>query len=108
MNGWLIILALFATYRLTRMVTSDYVAEPLRTWAEKKWGKQSKRAYLLTCNWCFSMWVCPWPSMVAVWWPTNRVVWWTLIALSASAATGLIATQQTYVERTTPDEPEES
>jgi hypothetical protein len=51
------ILAL-ATYRLTRLVTTDTVFERVR---EKVWKKfpphKGGIGYLITCNWCASIWV---------------------------------------------------
>lgn len=47
-----------ATYRLTRLVTTDTIFEALR---ERFWGKyppqSSKLGYLITCDWCTSVWV---------------------------------------------------
>lgn len=104
MNGWLIVLTLVAVYRLTRLVTSDYIAEPIRKWAERRWGTESKRAYLLTCNWCLSIYVAPAVAVPVVLWPSNRIVWAVVLSLTASAVAGLIATMQTYYEQITPEE----
>lgn len=47
-----------ATYRLTRLVTTDTIFEALR---ERFWDKyppqSSKLGYLITCDWCTSIWV---------------------------------------------------
>lgn len=47
-----------ATYRLTRLVTTDTIFETLR---ERFWKKHppqsSKLGYLITCDWCMSIWV---------------------------------------------------
>lgn len=104
MTGWLIVLVVVACYRLTRLVTSDYIAEPVRLWAERRWGEKSKRAYLVTCNWCLSIYIAPCVTVPAVLWPTNRIVWAVLLGLTASATAGLVATWQTYVESTTPED----
>jgi len=70
---WLVALASLAAYRVTRLVTSDKITEPiferLRWWFERRWnanhaedGSQtdwnSKWAYLLSCPWCLGFWVC--------------------------------------------------
>jgi len=47
--------------------------------------------YLATCDWCLSIWVAPIPSALAVLFPENRLLLVALVALSASALTGLIA-----------------
>lgn len=46
-----------ATYRLTRLITTDEITAPLR---EAVWDRyppeSSKIGYVLTCNWCTSIW----------------------------------------------------
>ena len=47
-----------AIYRLTRLVTTDTILERVR---EKVWKKfpphKNGIGYLITCNWCTSIWV---------------------------------------------------
>lgn len=47
-----------ATYRLTRLVTTDTIFERVR---EKVWKRfpphKGGIGYLITCNWCASIWV---------------------------------------------------
>jgi hypothetical protein len=68
---WLVALASLAAYRVTRLVTSDKITEPiferLRWWLENRWLVEhesgsdtewnSKLAYLLSCPWCLGFWV---------------------------------------------------
>jgi hypothetical protein len=51
------VLALGAVLRVTRFLNADVLAEPLRSAVERKWGDDSKPAYLMTCPWCASIWV---------------------------------------------------
>ena len=52
-----VILAL-ATYRITRLVTRDVITEGFRNWFWKKFPPESKKlGYLITCEWCLSIWV---------------------------------------------------
>jgi hypothetical protein len=46
------------TYRLTRLITRDTILESARNkiW-EKRPPHKSKIGYLLTCEWCMSIWV---------------------------------------------------
>jgi hypothetical protein len=47
-----------ATYRLTRLITRDVIMDGFRNWFWKKWSpEKSKLGYLLTCEWCLSIWV---------------------------------------------------
>lgn len=106
-SGWLIVLTFMATFRVARLVTSDYITRPIRRAARRRLGKTSKRYYLLTCNWCISVWASAGVAVPVVLWPSNRAVWCVLLALSASAATGLIATVADYYGAITPPEPDE-
>jgi hypothetical protein len=51
-----------ATARLTRLVTDDEIARPIRdavmAWAEKPGagGLRKRAGYLVDCPWCVSMW----------------------------------------------------
>jgi hypothetical protein len=77
---WLVALATFAAYRVTRIVTTDKIGEPffepIRLRLEARWirkhagddenlahlyGKStewnSKLAFLLSCVWCLGFWV---------------------------------------------------
>ena len=87
---WLTLaLVALATYRLTRLVTADRITDRLRDWCQ---GRGEMLAYLSGCDWCLSIWVAPWPSVAVVLWPDNRAVYAVLLALTASALTGLLAT----------------
>lgn len=89
--SWLLaVLAIGATYRITRLITADYIAAPVREWIVRRFG-EGKLAYLSSCDWCLSFWFGWPPAVLAVWWPTNRVVWLILLALTASTLVGLIA-----------------
>ena len=86
---WLTLaLVALATYRLTRLVTADRITDRLRDWCQ---GRGDFLAYLSTCDWCLSVWIAPWPAVAVVVWPDSRIVLAVLLALSASALTGLLA-----------------
>lgn len=84
----LIVLVVLSTYRLTRLVTADRILQAPRAWIVRR---SQRLGYLVTCDWCFSIWVAPGPVAVATIWPESRVVWAILIGLSASALTGLLS-----------------
>lgn len=52
-----LLIALGTTARLTRLVVADILTAPLRARATSRFGVDSKRAYLLSCAWCSSIWV---------------------------------------------------
>lgn len=101
MHWLLVLLVIGATFRLTRLVTTDRVTLRVR---EAIWTRDVDRgkvdeegkadgalSYLVDCPWCVSMYLAWPPAVAAVWWPENRGVWLVLAALTASAATGLLA-----------------
>ena len=54
---FLFLLICLATARLTRLVTVDEIFEPVRSRIWKKYPPEStKIGYLMTCDWCTSMW----------------------------------------------------
>lgn len=88
MTPLLVTLVALSTYRLTRLVTADRITQRLR---EAVIARGEMIGYLATCDWCLSIWVAPIPSVLAVAYPENRLLLAGLLALSASALTGLIA-----------------
>jgi len=87
MNVLVLILAVLATYRLTRLVTADKISANFRSWVDSRW---ERIGYLVECDWCLSIWFAPLPATAVVLWPDNRVVLIGLTALSLSALTGFI------------------
>ena len=80
-----VILAL-AVYRLTRLVTTDVIFNKYR---EKIWAKypieKEGIGYLITCDWCTSIWVS---SLVVCMYkiaPDIAIAVWGVFALSAVA-----------------------
>lgn len=76
-----VVLAL-AVYRLTVLVTKDYIAEPVRVFLRRQ-GRHGE--YLSSCPWCCSFWmgvvVVPLTLAVGWWWEVDLV-----FACSAVAA----------------------
>ena len=88
MNWLIVLLVVVATYRLTRVFTADRIMDRFRAWAERT---NSTIGYLITCDWCLSIWLAPIPTALVIVFPGNRLVVGGLLALSASAGTGLIS-----------------
>ena len=89
---WLVaVLAILTVARLTRLVTADYVTAPIRDRLVARWGEDAKRSYLVTCDYCASIYVAVPVSIVAVLWGDNRVILIGLLALAASFVAGLTA-----------------
>lgn len=86
-------LILLATARLTRLVTGDQITERPRVWLTLKLEGHPQLQYLLHCPWCASMYV---GAVVAgAWWAWGDTMWLMMVyaALSASYATGFLASK---------------
>lgn len=83
-------LAALATVRGTRFITQDYLAGDLRNRIVRKFGEESKIAYLFHCWACASIWV---GGLVAFWMCVFVTPWWTwpLQVAAYSELTVLIA-----------------
>lgn len=92
----LFVLAVLATARLTRLVTADKIAEPVRARIERRFGppEQSKFMYLITCDWCASFWIAVPVAVAAVMAGDTAVVQIGLLALAASQVTGMFAANE--------------
>ena len=88
MNAMWVIIAMLATYRLTRLVTADRITQGLRGWVvdRSEWA-----GYLVTCDWCLSVWIAPGPAVAVVAYGDVRAVQAVLVGLALSAATGLLS-----------------
>ncbi len=84
---WLVLGAL-ACYRLTRLVTADQITLPLRTWVL---DRSTWFGYLVTCDWCLSIWIAPWITAGIMFHGEHLFVQAPIVALSVSAITGLLS-----------------
>lgn len=82
-----VILAL-ATYRITRLLTRDVIAEPIRIRVWKKHPPESsKLGYLFTCEWCMSIWTA---SLIYGCFIITSVTVIVVVPLALSAVAGLL------------------
>lgn len=80
-----IVLLVGAVIRLTRLITSDLLLEPLRCWVERRAG--IRVGYMVRCDWCISVWVA-FVVFVAGWYAPDTFVLLVSGALFASLITG--------------------
>jgi len=99
-----VLAGLFATARLTRLLSADRVLLPLRAAIVRRFGPSSALGYLVHCRWCVSMYMAP-PVAAAVLWLTfalapdvadalawpHRIALGALLALAYSHGTALLA-----------------
>ncbi len=88
---WLLVA--LATYRLTRLVTTDTLTAPAREWVQARYDRLG---YLVGCDWCSSMWLAPGPVLLGVLAPDSA---WTLVLLGIPAASAIVGIMATLVGR---------
>jgi hypothetical protein len=82
--------------RLTRLICTDKITEPLRNAAARRLPERSLLLYLLFCRWCMSVWIAV--PVAAMWWAASPAPrwsgqWWLdvpTVALALSHITGLL------------------
>ena len=94
-DALLFILTALSTYRLTRLFTADRILQAPRAWVVRR---SRWLGYLVTCDWCLSIWLAPAPTALAILYPEERITWAILIALSASALVGLLSMIETRLD----------
>ena len=83
-----------ASYRLTMLVTSDTITEPLRARAValvEQRRSTEKLAAGLECPWCAGLWVAVPATAATLAWSHRRAWWLAAGSLAASAVTGIVS-----------------
>lgn len=90
MDALTLIAAALATARITRLITSDTITEPLRVRIIRRLNAEGKLAYLIVCDWCASVYVGA--AVSASWWVWGDTKAWlaVVLALSFSYAAGFL------------------
>lgn len=100
----IVLAGLFATARLTRLLSKDRIAAGVRRAIVARFGPSSSLGYLVHCRWCVSMYFAPLAAAAVLWlllalvpdladvlhWP-HRIVLGALLALAYSHLTALLA-----------------
>lgn len=90
------ILAALTCYRLTRLITADEITRPIR---EAAFNQSRFLGYLVSCDWCLSIWIAPFIATPLVVWPDNRLIFTVLLGLALSAVTGLLSVIENRLDR---------
>lgn len=85
------ILLSLATYRLTRLVLLDEIAEPLRERIWKRFPPHTKFGYLFTCFWCFGFWASI--LVVVLYLLVPPIAYVVSLVLSISAVVGIVSSR---------------
>lgn len=96
--------------RATRFLMRDYLAEPIRERVDRKFGPDSKVSYLMSCDWCMSMWTAAAVAPIAYAASrhrarTGRPAWWYVIPATALTLSHMYAVTRPALDPD--DEPEE-
>lgn len=98
LNVTTLLLAMLATARLTRMVTTDRIFLAPRAWALRglirRYGEDSLPPYLLTCDWCVSVYTGG--AVAAAWVLAGETLGFQapVAALALSYAAGFLASKE--------------
>jgi len=93
-----LLLAMLATARLTRLVTTDRVFLAPRRWLLRRliarYGENHLLPYLITCDWCVSVYTGA--GAAAAWAWAGDTLWFQLpaAALAFSYAAGFLASKE--------------
>lgn len=90
------IAATLATYRLTRLITADRITERLRIEVDSRY---KMLGYLITCDWCLSIWIAPVVAWIVRLWGHVIVVQIGVAALAMSAVTGLMSLVESRLDK---------
>jgi hypothetical protein len=93
-SALLLVLMILATYRLTRLVTTDKITERPRDALTERWGEDSLKAYFLSCDHCVSVYTSALVvGLTWIWEPlTLPVLQWGAVAGAASLIAALLDT----------------
>jgi len=84
------LLLTLAAFRVTRLITTDTILEPVRNKICSKWPPSTQFGYLFTCNWCTGMWVAGATIGFYALFPYQTLM--VSLVLSISALVGIIST----------------
>lgn len=88
------IIICLASYRITRLLTRDVITEGFRNWYWKKFPPEStKLGYLLTCEWCLSIWVA------SVMWGFAMITTVTLAVATVFAISAVVGLLTAYEDK---------
>lgn len=87
----LFLVLVLATYRLTRLFTTDVIFEGLREKIWKRFPPNTKFGYLFTCNWCMSIWSAI--ILIVLFLTVPLIAYVVSLVLSISAIVGVVASR---------------
>lgn len=87
-----LLIGALATARITRLVTTDRITLAPRTWIQVRLDPDGLPAYLITCDWCASVYAGAGVAALLAYGPAWAV--WVLAALAFSYVAGWLAAKE--------------
>lgn len=87
-----LLIGALATARITRLVTTDRITLAPRTWIQIRLDPDGLPAYLITCDWCASVYAGAGVAAALAYGPAWTV--WALAALAFSYTAGWLAAKE--------------
>lgn len=94
----LVLLAVLATARVTRLVNADTILDGPRAWITRRLGSGHTLVYFVQCPWCVSIWAGAAVAAATYAWHAYGAVQVLLLLLAASYVTGSLALLLAKVE----------
>ncbi len=93
MSGWVVLVYALAVARVTGLVTVDEITRPVRDAILRRLDEHRRwhmaLAYLVTCQWCASIWIAAVAVALALPWGTSPWLLAPALVLAASQVTGM-------------------
>lgn len=80
-----------AVMRVTRLINSDAILDPMRVKLVRRFGPKSFVVYFVMCPWCVGFWVCLGTAWIPMWFAHAAVAQYVGYALAASHLIGLFS-----------------
>lgn len=84
------VVTILAVARLTRLITTDTILDPPRTWLVRRLTSDRLK-YLMLCDWCMSVWVAAVTAPAAWYWWHEPWFLIPAIGLAATYVAGFLA-----------------
>ena len=86
-----LLIAALSVARVTRLITTDYLTAGTRAKLINRWGTDSPLSYLITCQWCASIWVATVAAPLVWWWGDTPWMMLPALVLAFSQAAGMLS-----------------
>ena len=86
-----LVIYVLAVMRLTKLINSDIILDPIRIRIARRFGPNSTLVYVLNCPWCVGMWIALAGAIPTVWVLGLAWLWVIPLGLACSQLVGMFA-----------------